>query len=318
MYLVQAFKPKNDFINYFIGIIIIAIAWQIFGSIPLMAAIGYKSFTEKLPFPTNELELLTFLEPNLFLTLMIVGFGIGLLALYFINKNFHYMSWLEITTSRLKIDYKRILFAFLIWSLFIVATTVIDMYSSPENYQFNFKPLPFFILLLITIFLLPIQTSFEEYLFRGYLMQGFGVLFNDKLFTLLVTSISFGALHYFNPEVDKLGNLIMFYYIGMGLFLGIITLMDEGLELTLGVHAANNMLTALILTSDWSVMQTHSIFKEVSKDPKIEILDIVLLFITFTIFIFIFAKKYNWNNWQQKLTGKIYSNSISNKPPTNN
>ena len=311
MYLAQAFKPKNDFINYLIGIIIIGIAWQIIGSIPLIAVITYKSIKDDISFPTNEIDMLTFLEPNLFLTLMIFGFGLGLLALYFINKKIHNISWLEITTSRLKTDYKRILFAFLTWSIFIIATAIIDMYSSPENYQFNFKPIPFFILLFISIFLLPLQTSFEEYFFRGYLMQGFGVLFNDKLITLLITSISFGTLHYFNPEVDKLGNLIMIYYIGMGLFLGLITLMDEGLELALGVHAANNILTALLITSDWSVMQTHSIFKEVSKDPKIEILDIVSLLFIFTLFIFIFAKKYKWKNWQQKLTGKVSQPSLN-------
>ena len=43
-----------------------------------------------------------------------------------------------------------------------------------------------------------------------------------------------------NPEVEKLGYLILVYYIGSGLFLGIITLMDEGIELALGFHFANN------------------------------------------------------------------------------
>jgi hypothetical protein len=41
------------------------------------------------------------------------------------------------------------------------------------------------------------------------------------------------------------------YYIGTGLF-GILTLMDEGMELALGFHAANNLVGALLVTSDWS------------------------------------------------------------------
>jgi hypothetical protein len=37
--------------------------------------------------------------------------------------------------------------------------------------------------------------------------------------------------------------------------------MDDGLELTLGFHAANNLIGALLL--DWTVFQTHSILKDV-------------------------------------------------------
>jgi hypothetical protein len=44
-----------------------------------------------------------------------------------------------------------------------------------------------------------------------------------------------------NPEVSKLGILCLCYYIGTG-FLRILTLMDEGMELALGFHAANNLV----------------------------------------------------------------------------
>ena len=91
----------------------------------------------------------------------------------------------------------------------------------------------------------------------------------------------------------------------MGFFLGIITLMDEGLELALGVHAANNMVTALLLTADWTALQTDSIFRDISKDPKIELIQILPLILIFFIFIFIFSKKYKWTNWKDKLAGKI-------------
>jgi hypothetical protein len=43
--------------------------------------------------------------------------------------------------------------------------------------------------------------------------------------------------------------------------------MDEGMELALGFHAANNLVSALLVTSDWSAFQTHSIFKDIS-EPK--------------------------------------------------
>jgi membrane protease YdiL (CAAX protease family) len=168
----------------------------------------------------------------------------------------------------------------------------------------NFKLVPFLILVAVGSVLIPIQTSTEEYVFRGYLMQGFANLSLNKWFPLLMTSLIFGSMHVFNPEVTKMGYIIMIYYIGTGLFLGVITLMDEGMELALGFHAANNLVGALLVTSDWTVFQTHSVFIDLS-EPSAG-LDVILpVVVVYPILLFIFTKKYNWSNWKEKLTGKI-------------
>ena len=62
-------------------------------------------------------------------------------------------------------------------------------FISPENYEWNFKLQPFLILCLIAAILLPLQTSAEEYMFRGYLMQGIGVVFKYKWIALLLTCL---------------------------------------------------------------------------------------------------------------------------------
>ncbi len=157
--------------------------------------------------------------------------------------------------------------------------------------------------------LIPFQTSTEEYIFRGYLMQGFGNLAKNKWFPLVMTSIIFGGMHIANPEVSKLGYIIMVYYIGTGLFLGIITLMDDGMELALGFHAANNLVSALLISSDWSALQTHSLYKDVS-DPSAGFDVLLPIFIIFPLILLIFSKKYNWTNWKEKLTGKISTNNL--------
>jgi hypothetical protein len=135
-------------------------------------------------------------------------------------------------------------------------------------------------------------------------MQGLGVMVRNKWFPLIVTSVIFGSLHFFNPEVDKIGNVLMFYYIGTGLFLGIITLMDEGMELALGYHAGNNLVMALLVTSDWTAFQTYSIFKNVA-EPQAGTEVFLPIVIEFTIILYIFAKKYNWTNWKDRLVGKV-------------
>ncbi len=144
----------------------------------------------------------------------------------------------------------------------------------------------------------------EEYLFRGYLMQGIGVLAKNRWVPLILTSFTFGLLHLANPEVEKLGNIIMIYYIGTGFLLGIMTLMDEGLELALGFHAGNNLIAALLVTADWTVFQTNSVLKDISEPTAgIDILFPVL--IVYPIFLFIMARKYKWTNWKEKLFGKV-------------
>jgi membrane protease YdiL (CAAX protease family) len=114
----------------------------------------------------------------------------------------------------------------------------------------------------------------------------------------------FGLLHIANPEVEKLGYGILVYYIGTGFFLGIITLMDEGLELALGFHAANNLITALLVTADWTVFQTDSVLIDLS-EPKLGADVYIPVFIFFPLLVFVFAKKYKWSNWKEKLMGKI-------------
>lgn len=181
---------------------------------------------------------------------------------------------------------------------------LLDYSFSPEDYELNFNLKPFLILCFISILMVPIQTSAEEYLFRGYLMQGLGTIAKNRWFPLLTTSVVFGLMHYANPEVEKLGPIIMVYYIGTGLFLGIIALMDEGLELALGFHAANNLFTALLVTADWTAFQTHSILRDTS-EPSAGIDVLFPVLIIFPIILFVFSKKYGWINWKEKLTGKI-------------
>ena len=42
-------------------------------------------------------------------------------------------------------------------------------------------------------------------------------------------------------------------------------MMDEGLELALGWHYANNLTAALFVTADWTALQTDSIYKFVGE-----------------------------------------------------
>lgn len=303
MFLENTIVPKHKFWSYLLGSLIIIFAAFV-GQIPLaIAAIG-KSFSSGKGIPTDEKQLMQLLDKNLSFFLILISFAFALFAIYLVVKYLHKQRFLTLTTARPKVDWKRILFSFSLWGIFTISSTLLMFYTSPENFVVNFKWESFIVLFLISIVLIPIQTSTEEYVFRGYLMQGFASLARNKWFPLLMTSLIFGGMHIMNPEVRELGYIVMFYYIGTGLFLGIITLMDDGMELALGFHAANNLFAALLVTSDWSALQTDAVFKDISK-PSAGIEVLIPLVVIFPLLLFIFSKKYKWNNWKEKLTGTI-------------
>lgn len=304
-FIQQAYKGLNHWVNYLIVIILVFIGWQILGIIPLVttAAMHSKNKSEFYRAASNSFIGMG-INNNLFLFLMILMFIFGLLFLFIGIKYIHKRSITTVITSRKKIDWKRFWVGFLTWGSIAIVVTIFSIVISPENYTWNFKPIPFFTLVAISFLLLPFQTSFEEILFRGYFMQGLGTLFKNRWLPLIITSVSFGLLHAANPEVAKLGYITMVFYIGTGLFYGIVTLMDEGLELALGLHAVNNIAAAFLVTTDWTVFQTDALYIDIS-EPSVGFEMFFPVLVLYPLMLMFFAQKYKWDNWQEKLLGRI-------------
>jgi membrane protease YdiL (CAAX protease family) len=99
----------------------------------------------------------------------------------------------------------------------------------------------------------------------------------------------------------------MIFYIGTGLLLGIMTLMDDSLELALGFHLGNNLMASILITSDFSALQTDALFRYSGVENSTGTLNemIISIAITYPIILFILAKKYKWTNWKEKLRCKV-------------
>lgn len=309
MFIQQAYNAKYDWWRYVLGVIIIFIGTLV-GQIPLTAALLFKVGIKDAATMSQQ-SMMGVLDSNLFLFLMLLTFAVGLIAIFMVIKFLHHQTLIDATTSRRKMDWGRFFFGFGLIAAFSIITTAIDYFSNPNDYLVNFELVPFLILVVIAVIMIPLQTSFEEYMFRGYLMQGIGVLSKNRWFPLVFTSVLFGSLHFFNPEVAEMGNIIMIYYIGTGFLLGIMTLMDEGMELSLGFHAGNNLIGVLLVTADWSAFQTNSILKDIS-DPSAGFDIVVPILVIYPLFLFAMAKKYHWTDWKGKLFGKVYPPEISN------
>lgn len=303
MFIQKALKVKNNIWRYILGIFIIFIFTQI-GTVPFIVAIFNKVGLEEVA-NLDPSTMMTILEnSNLTFFYTLFTFFVGFIGFLIVIKYLHNQSFLSVTTSRKSIDYKRVLTSFLVISIILFFYTISSFYLLPDEYILQFNLNDFLILLLIAVVFIPIQTSLEEYVFRGYLMQGLGVLAKNKWVPLFLTSFSFGMLHYYNPEIMKIGSILLVHYIATGLFLGIITLMDEGMELALGFHSGNNLIIALTVTSDWTVFQTSSIFKYIG-EPNVMHMSLFSTAIIYPLLLFYFSKKYKWTDWKDKLIGNI-------------
>jgi len=117
MFIAQGFKSKgNAFWKYIVGSIIV-IAASTMGQFPLMIAIAVKSFEEKKDFPMDQTAMLTFLDSNLTLFLMLISFAFALLALYFVVKFLHRQKFIEVTTSRPKNGLETFFLSFGLWTV---------------------------------------------------------------------------------------------------------------------------------------------------------------------------------------------------------
>ena len=304
-YIEQAYKGKNEWYHWLFTIVIVFFGWQVLGVLPLvMAAAGKSESIAQFTEFAKDNFMTAGLDKNFLLLLLLVMFLFGLMFLFIGVKYIHQRSFTSLITSRAKVDWKRFFYGFFVWGILAVGMTYASILLAPENFIWNFNATPFFILVAISFIFIPFQTSFEELLFRGYFMQGIGVLAKNRWVPLVVTSLVFGLLHGTNPEVAKLGQITMVFYIGTGLFFGIVTLMDEGTEIALGLHAINNITAAFFVTTDWTVFQTDALYKDIS-EPSVSWEMFLPVFILYPIMLFLFSNKYKWTNWKEKLTGKI-------------
>ena len=298
MYIEQVRKQTNTFGLYVVGVFILGVV-ILMGNFPFGMALAAERGAEATQL--SMVEQMQVLPSNITLFLLLLPFALAFVAILLITKLLHKLSLRELITSRAKVDWKRIRFSFGAVALSFIVMLIVGYFIDPESVQWNFKPKSFTILVLISVVMVPLQTSAEELFFRGYLMQGLGRVFPMRLLPFIITSTLFGLLHFANPEVDKLGDIILITYLATGFFLGAITLMDEGLELALGFHAGNNLFLSLFLTSDWTVFQTDSLFIDMS-EPNV-VAYIIGPLIIYTFLFLVYAKKYKWKNYAARLVG---------------
>lgn len=303
MYFKQAKDGKNEWWMYLITIFLMGLGYFV-GQLPLyftqMNAIDnnptigtaeLEEFNSRMDFSILGID--SNLGLFLLFTIFIIATVFFLLGIRYVHKK----SIKGLITHRSKINWPKVLFGLVVWLVLLGLSEIVSYLIQPEVYALNVQWGKLFWLFIICIFILPIQTTLEELVFRSYLMKGIGLMASHKWIPLVITSILFGLVHGTNPEVAKYGIVPMqLYYIGAGLLLGIMTIMDDGLELAIGVHAATNIFGALFMSYEGSVLQTDSIWRMSEVNAW---LMAVLFLVAGIIFLLLSKKMFDWGPWNK-------------------
>ncbi|MBE0679344.1 MAG: CPBP family intramembrane metalloprotease [Bacteroidales bacterium] len=295
-FLPAPFSGKNAFWRYFIGGIAPFLVSNIIGAIPLGIVIISHTL-DGSPLPQKggmpDFELMG-IDLNLGLALMVFPFILAFFTMIWIIKPLHNRSFGSVVNGGRRVRWGKMMFSAFVWMAMSALWLLYSVRSDPGTYTLNNTTGTLLILAALSVSLIPFQAAFEEILFRGYLMQGFAVLARNRWVPIVVTSLLFGLMHSLNPEVKEYGFLTMIpQYVFFGLVFAVLTMLDDGIELAIGAHAANNVFLSIFLTHKDSALQTPALYEQMNYYPWKDFTGLVMMSV---VFVSIMAIVYRWKD----------------------
>lgn len=305
-HLESSFTGRNSAWRYVVMFAAVLLASNTIGAIPLLVATYLKSASdpgvlERLSSNPNDLGALGLGQDFGFFA-MLFPFFIGLLAFALLIKPLNGRTMISVINGTGSFRWKRFLISALVYGMLSALYFFVYLEADPSNFRLNNTSSTLIPLILISLLCIPFQAAFEEVVFRGYMMQGFAVLARNRWIPLLMTSLLFGLMHSFNPEVEEFGFLKMMpQYVLFGLIFGIITILDDGIEAAIGAHAANNAFLCIMVTNRASALQTSAVYEQINIYPWIEFGG---LLVTGFVFVIILRKIFGWGTFSV-IAGKV-------------
>lgn len=303
-FITAPFRGKNSFWRYFTGSVSPFLVSNLIGAIPLAVVMIAYATDEVMPerggmpdFETMGINL------NLGFALTVFPFILAFFTLVLLVRPLHERAFGTVINGGRHIRWGRIFFSAFIWTAVSALWLFYSMRTDPGSYALNNTSTSLIILVILALTMIPLQAGFEEILFRGYLIQGFVFLSHNRWLPIVVTSLLFGLMHALNPEVKEYGFFIMMpQYIFFGLVFAVLTMMDDGVELAIGAHVANNAFLSVFITNKDSAFQTPSIYEQLEYNPLMEFAGLVAMSL---VFILIMAIVYRWKD-VRKLYARIH------------
>jgi uncharacterized protein len=287
-------EGKNSWKRY-LSSFMVMILFIILGSLPYIIISDWIVNTDGNPNTYYDVDIEDYvgINPLLYFALMNSQFLFWFLGIFVAIRFIHKRKVTTLITPNRKIDWKRIGFGFMSFFAILSLTTIIDAMLNPGDYSFNdVRVSDFIILFVLVLVLTPIQTTCEELFFRGYLLQFFGKWIRIPFLLSLIVGSIFGSLHFVNPEMGYSPLLVGADYLLTGFIWCYITAKTNSTELSIGAHAANNMLLGWFITMDDSALgDIPSLFVVTNIDPAMTLMWSI---VSLGVFLFISLKKYKF------------------------
>lgn len=252
--------------------------------------------------------LLIFFEAKGTLRFAIIQFKYIVLLVLFLSlfSLLHKRSYKELITSRREFSYMRLGLGFAIWGVLLMSVLSTKVISNPDMYEWNFKLTPFLKLFVLSLLLLPFRVFFTAVFMNSYILQMFTGIFKKAWLSFFVSVLFFSALMCLNniSVIKALGNQMVIYYLALSILVYLIIILDEGIEIVLGMFLVSTLISRLFIAYTASKTQLDTIFiKQGNRDADLFVYVIPL--ICFPLFFMILYKIYSWVDWREKLFGKV-------------
>jgi membrane protease YdiL (CAAX protease family) len=257
VYLALADQGKNAWWRYGVGIVLTLVIW--------MVGTAFLTF----PFLDAPDSIAAF-------AVSLLTFGLCLLGVWLATAWLHCRPFGSLIGPSGRLNGRRLLLGAGIWAGLVVLVTLVSVTFMGVRYSFNANFLQGWPYLLVAVVLIPLQTSAEEFFFRGYLLQGAGRLTKNWLVLSIFNGMLFTLPHLANPEVEHnsfLLSVLNWFLVGAGWTL--ITLRSGSLDYALGIHAINNLLLTVLIGYEGGSLPPIALFVT---QGQITMYDIVALF----------------------------------------
>lgn len=283
-YLEIARTGKNDWWRYLISLPGILGTWLIVGSIPVVILTFYLLYDGD---PSTGINGSSFTGISVLLdfTVTMLTFFPFIIATLLAVRFIHARRLKTLITAAPRIRWMRLLAGAGMWLVLAALISLIEAMLFPGRYALTFHPLLLLSYALIALILIPIQTSAEELFFRGYLMQWIGLRLKNKWMLAFIIGVLFFLPHAVNPEMTSNPVLMGLGYFAFGFFAALITLQDHGMELALGLHAANNLFS-IFANYTVTALPSPSLFTIQTLDAGYGLASSILAMIVFYVIFF--------------------------------
>ncbi|MCL6510436.1 MAG: CPBP family intramembrane metalloprotease [Anaerolineae bacterium] len=231
-YLTLADQGKNAWWRYGAGILLVLSIWMV-GSALLTVPLQESG----LAAPGSVLEF----------ALGLLTFGLMLLGVWLATAWLHRRSFGSLVGPGGRLSGRRLLFGAAIWTGLSLIATASSVIFEGTRYTLNPNFAQSWPYLLVALILIPLQTSAEEFFFRGYLLQATGRLTQNPLVLSAVNGVLFTLPHLANPEAEQFFALAILDWFLVGAGWTLITLRSGSLDYALGMHAIGNLLLTILL-----------------------------------------------------------------------